>query len=160
MEMVLLTRNYLIHLVNIPHYHFRDYRQEIYRPYLSLISAISWTKYIEIQICCHFYEFFGYGMKPCLKNRVYCISTFFQIILVKSCWEGCGRHFPSHLIRYYSNYWLYYLGNAMLLCPPPPYSMLVGKSPFWCVENPTLITGGREVISKVLIHFQHFSPWL
>ena len=46
-------------------------------------------------------------------------------IVVKSCWESCVHHFTSHLIHY-SNYYLYYLGNAMLLCPPPPPIFNIG----------------------------------
>ena len=55
-------------------------------------------------------------------------------IMVISCWESCVAHFTSQLIHY-SNYYLYYLGNAILLCPPLPYSMLGLFMGFFIQDN-------------------------
>ena len=59
------------------------------------------------------------GMRPLFKKMRSFYFDLFQTIVVKSCWESCVHHFTSHLIHY-SNYYLYYLGNAMLLYPRPP----------------------------------------
>ena len=102
------------------------------------------------------------GMTPLFKKTRLFYFDLFQTIVVKSCWESCVHHFTSHLIHY-SNYSLYYLGNAMLLCPPPPHIQCWDCSwGFSCkishhiVPEKSNIEKGEGVISKVMLPSQHF----
>ena len=107
-----------------------------------------------------------YGVALRIKRNCSTDDFLQTTIVVKSCWQSCVHHFTSHLIHY-SNYYLYYLGNATLLCLPLPHIQCWDCSwGFSCmishhvVPEKSNIEKREGVISKVMLPSQHFCPGL